>query len=108
MNTVPAIYINFIFCKRSHMKCAIGSQQNGNTALIFAAENGSTDCVRLLLKGGADTNAMGRMRERKYNADGSEQDADMSVDSDSDSDSEKDYDYDFGDEIWRVCTTNAL
>ncbi len=95
--------LDFYFRKRTYMKCAIGSQQNGNTALIFAAENGTTDCARLLLKGGADTNAMGRMRERKYNADGSEQDADMSVDSDSDS--EKDYDYDFGDEIWRVCTT---
>ncbi len=68
---------------------------------MFAAANGTTDCVRLLLKGGADTDAIGNMRESKYNADGSEQDADMSVDSNS-SDSEKDYDYEFNHDIWRV------
>ena len=83
------------------MTNAIGVYQNGNTALIFAAALGTTDCVRLLLKGGADTDAIGNMRERKYNADGSEQDADMSEDSNS-SDSEKDYDYEFNHDIWRV------
>ena len=42
----------------SDAQCA----QIGCTALIFAAENGHADCVRLLLDAGADTNAQNIVR----------------------------------------------
>ena len=38
--------------------------QDGRTALICAALKGHTDCVRLLLDAGADTNATDRVRAR--------------------------------------------
>ena len=36
--------------------------QNGDTALTAAAKNGHTDCVRLLLDGGADKEAKNNVR----------------------------------------------
>jgi ankyrin repeat protein len=38
--------------------------QHGRTPLIWAAEKGHTDCARLLLDAGADTNAKGDVRAR--------------------------------------------
>jgi ankyrin repeat protein len=38
------------------------SSQDGNTALKFAAEEGHTDCVRLLLECGADIDVENKVR----------------------------------------------
>ena len=35
--------------------------QNGYTALMYAADNGHTDCVRLLLNSGADKSAKNKV-----------------------------------------------
>jgi hypothetical protein len=38
--------------------------QGGYSALIFSAANGHTDCVRLLIDAGADTEARNNVRRR--------------------------------------------
>ena len=37
--------------------------QDGDTALIYAAFHGKTDCVRLLVDGGADKEAKNNVRD---------------------------------------------
>jgi hypothetical protein len=41
------------------------NQQCGSTALILAAFHNNTDCVRLLVKAGADKNARNTVRSMK-------------------------------------------
>ena len=40
--------------------------QFGQTALIWAAEKGRADCVRLLIDAGADTNATAKVRASRF------------------------------------------
>ncbi len=42
--------------------------QGGSTALIMAAENGSTDCVRLLVEGGANMDVINNVRSLNFTA----------------------------------------
>jgi ankyrin repeat protein len=57
------------FCLHLRRACAhvggtLGRRraQNGSTALMFAAEKGHVDCVRLLLDAGADKEAKNEVR----------------------------------------------
>ena len=47
-----------LFLFFSHPFCI----QSGYTALVFAARNGQTECVRFLAESGADTEAAGDVR----------------------------------------------
>jgi anti-sigma regulatory factor (Ser/Thr protein kinase) len=50
--------------RHAHM-CAVHAHsfnQNGNTALIVAAEEGRADCLRLLMDSGADVEASDNVR----------------------------------------------
>jgi hypothetical protein len=40
--------------------------QGGSTALILAAENGTTDCVRLLVESGADMDVINNVRSLNF------------------------------------------
>ncbi len=42
------------------------TQDDGRTALIYASENGHTECARVLLDGGADKEATDHVRDQKY------------------------------------------
>ena len=44
------------------MRAHLARAQIGCTALMWAAENGRTDCARLLLDAGADKNAADKVR----------------------------------------------
>ena len=48
---------------RRDIACGVGLPQRENTALICAAENGHSNCVRLLLDAGADKEAKDVVRE---------------------------------------------
>ncbi len=45
---------------------SFGETQTGDTALTFAAGAGRTECVQLLLEGGADTEAKNGVRDMAY------------------------------------------
>jgi hypothetical protein len=53
-----------LYC-RLWCRCVCGSEsdsQDGNTALMYAAEDGHADCVRLLIDAGADKNIGNNVR----------------------------------------------
>ena len=52
--------------RRSGRIAFICQTQNESTALIVAAERGYTECVRLLVEGGADTGAKDNVRALDY------------------------------------------
>ena len=55
-------YLSYVFVVL--VDCVEFDLQDGYTALIFAAEYGHADCVRLLLDVGADTGANNNVRRR--------------------------------------------
>ena len=52
------IFLDFLWVSHFHFSFI----QTGRTALLAAAEAGHTDCVRLLLEAGADTEAKDKVR----------------------------------------------
>jgi hypothetical protein len=62
-------FVNYVCDLRGWLSCYKRTEQAENTALIYAASKGFSDCVRLLMENGANIHASGNIHNAWFSDD---------------------------------------